>query len=838
MDASQHISRAAGQSAVAAAAYRAGEKLPDARTGEQKDYSRRDGVVAAEIVMPDRGGPDWTRAQLWNQAEAAERRKDARIARKVELALPAQMNAPQRRALAHAWAKEIANRYSVAVDYAIHLPDKEGDQRNHHVHMMLTTRKISAAGLGKKAALELSNTDQKKLGLPVGNEAIYGLRVTLSEVLNREAEKQGLDLHADPRSYAERGIDLTPTKHIGVHAVNMHRRGIASERVATQDKVRAENARRIIERPELILDKLTRTEAVFSRHDMVRELHRYIDDPNTYQTVLARLDSSPELVVLEKGEAGKAVRYSTREMIFSEGRMLEAAEALDRAFTHPVFAHHPQAIMARHPYLSNEQRAAVEHLIEGRNLAAVAGAAGAGKSAALQAARELWEAQGYRVRGAALAGKAAEALQSSSGIESRTLHSLEYAWKKGYDALNARDVLVIDEAGMVGSRQLGRVLEAAQKAEAKVALIGDARQLQPIEAGAAFRAIAAHVGMAEIHTVRRQREAWAQQASQAFARGDAEQGLTAYVQRGHVQFLENREAAKRAIAHDWQANCPLEGTRLILAHTNKDVLDLNQAVRAERHQAGALGQDAAFTAEKGARLFASGDRMVFLQNDRDLGVKNGTLATVLEADKGRLVAQLDGGPVVTVDQARYAHIDHGYAVTLHKAQGVTVDRAYLLASGGMDRHLTYVGMTRHRAAVTLYAGQDDFKHARDLAERLNQARPKRSTLDFAQRRGLETPDRSMMEPLGEVDRAKSALSPDLLRRMEQGMADFERRFEMRQKIERGMARFEQRYAQWEAKQAQAEREQQQAKQALERQREEIRPTRAPGRARGGPELSR
>src|SRR5260364_249944 len=94
---------------------------------------------------------------------------------------------------------------------------------------------ISAAGLGKKAALELSNTDQKKWGLPVGNEAIYGLRVALAEVLNREAVRQGLDLHADPRSYAARGIDLTPTKHVGVHAVHMHRRGIASERVAAHE---------------------------------------------------------------------------------------------------------------------------------------------------------------------------------------------------------------------------------------------------------------------------------------------------------------------------------------------------------------------------------------------------------------------------------------------------------------------------------------------------------------------------------------------------------------------------------------------------------------------------
>src|SRR5260363_221789 len=201
----------------------------------------------------------WSRRRLdtgavMESSRSGRETQDARIARKIELALPAQMTEAQRQTLAHAWAEEIANRYGVAVDYAIHLPDQEGDQRNHHVHMMMTTRKISAAGLGKKAALELSNTDQKKWGLPVGNEAIYGLRVALAEVLNREAVRQGLDLHADPRSYAARGIDLTPTKHVGVHAVHMHRRGIASERVAAHEKIKAENARRIMARPERILD--------------------------------------------------------------------------------------------------------------------------------------------------------------------------------------------------------------------------------------------------------------------------------------------------------------------------------------------------------------------------------------------------------------------------------------------------------------------------------------------------------------------------------------------------------------------------------------------------------
>jgi Ti-type conjugative transfer relaxase TraA len=746
MDASRHVSRGAGESAIAAAAYRSGEKLYDARTGEVQDYTRRYGVVASGIEMPETGGPDWTREELWNAAEAAERRKDARIARKVEVALPAEMTAEQRRELVSAWAGEIANRYKVAVDWAIHLPDKEGDQRNHHAHLLVSTREIGPAGFGEKAALELSNTDQKRRGLLVGDEAIYALRVTLAGRLNEFAARQGLDLQADPRSYADRGIDLEPTKHVGVHAVGMDRRGIGADRIADWEEVRRENRERIVARPEIVFETLTRTEAVFTRHDVARELNRHFDDAGEFQRVLARLDASPDLVRLTEEGPRLPARFSTREMIAAEERMIEAAGAMAAAPSHSIAKVHPgsspgQALRdaaTGSPTLSEEQQKAVEHVTAPGGLALIAGAAGTGKSAALGAAREVWEAAGYRVRGAALAGKAAEALQQASGIESRTLASLEYGWRDGRDPLGSRDVLVIDEAGMVGSRQLGRVLEVARDAGAKVVLAGDSRQLQPIEAGAAFRAIAEQVGVAQIDAVRRQREDWARAASAAFARGDIAAGLSAYAARGEVRVLESRGDAKAAIARDYAA-AGKPASSLILAHTNEDVRDLNARVRDERRRIGELGEGAEFATARGKREFAAGDRVVFLLNDRDLGVKNGTLGTVAGAAPQVLTVQVDHGRQVRVDAATYAHVDHGYAVTVHKAQGTTVERAYVLASGGMDRHLAYVGMTRHRDAATLYAGRDDFRDETALAWRLGRDRPKASSLDFAERRGIDTP---------------------------------------------------------------------------------------------------
>ena len=268
-------------------------------------------------------------------------------------------------------------------------------------------------------------------------------------------------------------------------------------------------------------------------------------------------------------------------------------------------------------------------------------------------------------------------------------------------------------------------------------LAGDSRQLQPIEAGAAFRAVAERAGVAEIGAVRRQREDWAREASEALARGEIATGLAAYTARGQERFLESREVAKATIARDYAG--AKSGTSLILAHTNEDRARSEGAGARRAPAFGRAGEGAEFAAARGKREFAAEDRVVFLLNDRDLGAKNGTLGTVENAMPGMLAVRLDGGAQVRIQEAQYAQIDHGYAVTVDKAQGTTVDRTYVLASGGMDRHLAHVGLTRHREAATLYAERDDFRDEAALARRLGRARPKATSLDFAERRGIETP---------------------------------------------------------------------------------------------------
>lgn len=707
------IGRAAGHSAVAAAAYRSASKLVDERTGEVFDFTRKGGVLSAEIVTPA-GVPVPERGALWNAAEAAEKRKDARVAREWRAALPHELNEADRRELATRMGQAIADRYGVAVDVCIHAPDREGDDRNFHVHMLATTRTIGADGtLGAKAVIELANKDRQKAGIPGTSQGdITDIRREWAELTNEALERAGISARVDHRSYADQGIELTPTRHIGTDAVAMQRRGLEGvERIDLHNADRQEQARQIAERPEIILDKITATQAVFSRREIAAELNRYIDDAEQFQALLAKLENSPHLVELEPATGRHPAKFSTREMIDTERAMVASAERLAGSGKHGVSTAIVNAAIDGVGTLSDEQKNAVRHVTQAGSLAVVIGDAGTGKSFSMKVAREAWEAAGYNVRGAALAGKAADELQAGSGIDSRTLASLEFAWKNGKDKLTSRDVLVIDEAGMIGSRQLGRVLKAAEQAGAKVVLLGDDKQLAAIEAGAAFRGVVQHVGAAEITEVRRQKEAWARAAGQELARGSVADGLAAYAERGHVQIHDSREAAREALAAAYVGDQG-KGSQIILAHSNKDVQALNEAVRQARKERGELRGTARFMTERGGREFAQGDRLVFLRNDRELDVKNGTLGTVERAEDGRLAVRLDSGEMREFSAEQYAAVDHGYAVTIHKAQGVTVDRAYLLATPGMDRSLAYVGMTRHREAATLFAGADDFTDRR------------------------------------------------------------------------------------------------------------------------------
>ena len=379
-------------------------------------------------------------------------------------------------------------------------------------------------------------------------EMVERWRERWAALANERLAELDIDARIDHRSFEAQGIALEPQSQIGAPAQRIEGEGVeAADRAEMHREIARNNGARIIANPSIALDAITHQQSTFTRRDMAKFAHRHSDGIDQFNAVMGAMRSAPDLVELGRDGRGED-RFTTRDMIEAEQRLHRAAELMAERECHEVNGTDKRAALARAEArglgLSGEQADALAHVTDGRDLGIVVGHAGTGKSAMLGVAREAWEAAGYEVRGVALSGIAAENLESGSGIASRTIASMEHGWGQGRDVLNARDVLVIDEAGMVGTRQLERVLSHAAEAGAKVVLVGDPKQLQSIEAGAAFRSIHERHGGVEIGEVRRQREDWQRDATRDLANGRTGNALEAY--RSHAWCMRPKHASRRA----------------------------------------------------------------------------------------------------------------------------------------------------------------------------------------------------------------------------------------------------------------------------------------------------
>lgn len=754
------VSRGSGRSVVLSAAYRHCTKMEYEREARTIDYTRKQGLLHEEFVLPA-GAPKWVRSLIadrsvagaseafWNKFEAFEKRADAQLARDLTIALPLELSAEQNIALARDFVEKHILAKGMVADWVYH--DNPG---NPHIHLMTTLRPLTEDGFGSKKVAVIGDDGQPvrtKSGkilykLWAGSTDDFNvLRDGWFERQNRHLALAGIDLRIDGRSYEKQGIALEPTIHLGVGAKAIERKaeqqGVRPEleRIELNEQRRSENARRILKNPAIVVDLITREKSVFDERDVAKVVHRYIDDPAVFQQLMIRILLNPDVLRLQRDSIDFATgnkqpaRYSTRAMIRLEATMARQAMWLSAKQTHAVSEAVLDVAFGWHERLSDEQKAAIERIAGPAGIAAVVGRAGAGKTTMMKAAREAWELAGYRVVGGALAGKAAEGLEKEAGIQSRTLASWELRWNRGRDVLDDKTIFVMDEAGMVASKQMAGFVDTVVRAGAKIVLVGDPEQLQPIEAGSAFRAIVDRIGYAELETIYRQREYWMRKASLDLARGNVGQALAAY--QGERRVLGSRlkaEAVERLIS-DWNQDYDQSKTTLILAHLRRDVRILNLMAREKLVERGVVGEGKIFKTADGERRFDAGDQIVFLKNEGSLGVKNGMIGQVVEAQPNRIVAVVGEGDhrrQVIVEQRFYNNLDHGYATTIHKSQGATVDRVKVLASLSLDRHLTYVAMTRHREDLQLYYGTRSFSFNGGLAKVLSRRQAKETTLDY------------------------------------------------------------------------------------------------------------
>jgi hypothetical protein len=420
-------------------------------------------------------------------------------------------------------------------------------------------------------------------------------------------------------------------------------------------------------------------------------------------------------------------RFSTTELLTVEREVIQTAVAgigSTAAIARPGDLH--RALVAR-PFLSAEQVTMVQRLVrDGDRVAIVVGPAGTGKTVALAAARDAWEASGIAVEGVAVARRAARELSDGAGIPSTSVTALLRRLRLGAEPLSHGSVLVIDEAGMLATRQLAELLRHATAAGAKLVLTGDHRQLPELEAGGCFRGLAIRLPYIGLKDNRRQHAPWEQEALRELRHGDIEKALIEYKHQERVITAPDAHRLGERLVSDWWSSGGPEGG-IMIALRRSDVRALNRLARLAMRDAGCLHGDELVCGEES---ISAGDVIVLRLNDPRSGVANGDRGTVLAVGSDRLLIDV-GGHAVELDGeylSRFTNhgepvVAHGYAVTGHVAQGMTTDRAFVLASDELYREWAYTAMSRGRMTNRLYIVGNAPRVRDEIAPRL------RSTAD-------------------------------------------------------------------------------------------------------------
>ena len=351
---------------------------------------------------------------------------------------------------------------------------------------------------------------------------------------------------------------------------------------------------------------------------------------------------------------------------------------------------------------SEEQVEVVRAMLGPGGDAVIVGQAGTGKTTTLRLAKLTADELGVKIMGTSFTGKAVDGLQQESGIASRTIDSLTIAAAKGKVDV-AGGVIVMDEANMTDAVRFAAVQEIAASQNARIVYLGDLKQLQPVGMGDVFRGLLREATEKERLTVlseiRRQKDPDLREAVKELAVHHTREGVERLAEQGRVHEVKSREELVSLTAQKYLASFREGKNTLAVASTNALVRALNERIRELAKEQGLIksGREFQVRDQFGDRRIelAEGDRVLFLRNDTELGVRNGTLGTVKEVNEKGIVVQV-GDRQVEVDLSSYKEVTHGHAVTVHKSEGMTVDRVYYAHEGKVSANAVYVAVSRAR----------------------------------------------------------------------------------------------------------------------------------------------
>jgi ATP-dependent exoDNAse (exonuclease V) alpha subunit len=621
-----------------------------------------------------------------------------------------------------------------------HQPGKTRPCKQACVHISLawergeqapTREEIEAAVQGALASLGMDNA--QALFFVHGDEDYPHVHIVASK-LNPEtgfaydllASQRKLSVWAEEYERAHGGIVTT-----GRETANELRRAIAARDAAG------------------VLEALTKQRSTFTQQQLARSLEKEIywkigasaGEKRAVEEERARFAqhilAHPEVLRLAEKEGEPTTRYTTRAVWEAEQYVLNAAAELHASDRHQVPVRELARVItsSRYKDITKEQAIALRHATGAQGLALIDGMAGTGKSFVMAAIRDAYEGAGHRVIGLGPTNKVARSMAADGFGHAKTIHSELFALNNARTNWNGKTVVMVDEAAMVDTKLMAMVAAHAHDPDAKLILVGDDRQLSSVDRGGMFGSLKQRYGAAELTKVIRQYKNDDRRASEMMSEGNFDGALRIYEQQGRIHWTTTQRAARAELVEQWAGDSAAhpDQTAFVFAYTNLDVDRLNAAVRAARKESGELqGGDHALMTAHGRASFTAGDRIQFTGTDKNAGFTNGEAGIIEAIDGAHIAVRLDGaaGKTINFNAASNPTFRHGYAGTIYKGQGVTLDRTYLFHSEHWRAAPSYVALTRHREETAIFVARNTAKDLATLAKQIGRPDDRRAATQF------------------------------------------------------------------------------------------------------------
>jgi Ti-type conjugative transfer relaxase TraA len=724
----EFVKRSNGQNACQKSAYIDRDRVIFEGTKFQErriyDFSNREEPIAKKILLPNGVNKKFKNPEiLWNQAEQAEPQHNSQVAIELVIALPDDkiITDKDRLILTERFAQQFADK-ELAAHYAIHQPD-DGTEHNWHAHILIPTRTFSRDGetlsplKDRSLIKELSNTR-------------WGEK--WKELQNTYFKELGLSLRVDEKA-------LIPEKHLG--PVRLRKNCI--EMLQQHQELKTLNALEAGD-PAKILASLENTKSVWQEHDVERFMAKHtplekIDEVREQfwqQEEIIKLQIKSDNRYSSDKDLGK---FTTLKVIEEEKQILRRAQkVLD--VTHAKIK--PECKATK--FLNNPQHEAFKKLSTRESLAILEGYAGTGKSYVLTALKEAYEAKGVTVRGFGPDNATANLLKDKGFSYAENVPKFLYAEHHGYREIQNKELWIVDEAGKLGNESLNELLRLAHVNKAKLVLAGDIEQMPSVERGGMFQVLAEKCRSAKLLDIQRQATQEQREMVQKFAEGNIKEAVQDLGKADGLIFGKDKVESIEKLILDWSFSHyknPEKGydTSLILASTNREVNVLNQAAHDIRLFKGEISKEEYHcTTAFGSVRVSAGDLIELRKNDRDIGATNGMKGKLIDAKEDRFTIEIEDqnkndkkvSKIVSFNPKEYGSWQLGYATTTFRAQGRTVEEAYVLHSANNSKQTAYVAMSRHQDKVKCYISDKECGNWNTLAEQLSKDSSKETTVYY------------------------------------------------------------------------------------------------------------